>query len=816
MRSTFSICHRASLALVLALSTSASMAQYRIHGTVYDQSTGEHLVAATVYDTIGQKGTVTNEYGFFSIRSQGSRMVLNASYVGYNSLDVPLNLESDSSLNLYLSPSLEIEEATVRARSADREFLSSQMSAHSINHMQAHKMPALFGETDLIKALQYLPGVSSGVDGSSGIIVRGGGPDQNLILLDGVPVYNVSHLFGLFSVFNGDAINSATIYKGGFPARYSGRLSSVLDIRLKEGNMQEFHGSASIGLIASKLMLEGPIIKDRTSFLVSARRTYADLLSYPVQYLINKSNGNSTSNYIGYFFHDINFKINHKFSDRSRLYLNTYAGKDEFYNKDNTTFYDPSTGQQSEAQYKYGFSWGNWTSSMRWNHIWSGSLFSNLTLSYSTFKHREFEEDKGHYSFDGTTQATPTLIDEYYSRVKDLSARLDFTIKPISGHDIRAGIMASLYYFEPGTSIEEYYIPDNRVFRQQSGADTVMATQWTAFLEDDFSIGKRFKANVGFNASLFQVEGKNYFRPEPRISARYLLSERLALKASYSEMSQYLHLLTNAMVGLPTDSWVPSTSNLPPEASRQAAAGLNFKFKPGLRFSLEGFYKEMDHLVEYADGAELQMNDKNWENRVLTGSGEAYGLEFYAVKESGKWTGSLAYTLSKNTRNFKDINQGETFPYKYDRRHDLNLTANWQIKDYVSLGAVWVLSSGINMTTQDHSYYNPLLLGGTDPVYGMIDLNQNSDQDLIRNFGERNGYKLPMYHRLDVGLNFEKAKKRVDRTWSLGVYNIYSRKNPYYLYSAPGYYEGSQMVEKRVYQVTMLPFLPYIRYSIRF
>ncbi len=623
------------LAICCAWTASSSWAQHRIHGTVFDGNTGEHLVAATVYDTLGKSGTVSNEYGFFSLTARGDRVVLNCSYVGYLNLDLPLDLDSDTSLNLYLSPSLELEEVTVSARSADRDFLSSQMSAHSINHMEAHRMPLLFGETDLIKSLQYLPGVSSGVEGTSGILVRGGGSDQNLILLDGVPVYNVNHLFGLFSVFNGDAVNSATIYKGGFPARYSGRLSSVLDIRLKEGNMQEFHGSASVGLIAAKIMLEGPIIRDKTSFLVSARRTYADVLSYPVQYLINKSNGLPRKNYYGYFFHDINAKINHKFSDRSRLYLSTYAGKDEFYNRDNSAIYDMSTGQSSESHYRYGFSWGNWTSSLRWNHIWSGSLFSNLTVAYSTFKHREYEESQAYYSMDGPDTSTPILEDEYYSRVKDLSVGLDFTIKPFKGHDIRAGIKGNLYNFEPGTSLEEYYIPEYGIFTQRTGADTVRATQLTAFVEDDFSIGRRFRANVGFNASLFLVEGKQYFSPEPRISARYLLSDRLVMKASYSEMSQYLHLLTNAMVGLPTDSWVPSTSNLPPETSRQTAIGLNYKFRPGIRFSLEGFYKEMDNLVEYAEGAELQMNDKYWEDKVLTESGLApWPIHFQRIPDS--------------------------------------------------------------------------------------------------------------------------------------------------------------------------------------
>lgn len=801
--------------LVLGGTLADVMAQYRVHGTVFDQSTGEHLVAATVYDTLGQKGTVSNEYGFYSLEAGEGKAVLNCSYVGYRSRDVYLELDSDTALNLYLEPSLEIGEVTISARSADREFLSSQMSAHSIHHLETHKMPVLFGEADLIKSLQYLPGVSAGTEGTSGIFVRGGGSDQNLILLDGVPVYNVSHLFGLFSVFNGDAVNSATIYKGGFPARYNGRLSSVLDIRMKEGNMQEFHGSASIGLLASKLMLEGPIKRDKTSFLISGRRTYADLLSYPVQYIINKSNGNS-NNYFGYFFHDFNAKINHKFSDHSRLYLSTYMGKDKFYMKDNYTGIDQD-GQSYNSKYSNGFNWGNRTYSLRWNQIWSSRVFSNLTLAYGTFKHNQFETDQNYYATPDEEVLSPELEDSYYSRVRDLSLRLDMSIKPFRKHDVRAGIFGNLYSFEPGTSINEYYFSDlDRVFTDQFGADTVGAIQLGAYLEDDFSIGNRLKFNLGVNASLFRVEGRDYFSPEPRASARFLITERWVLKASYAHMSQNVHLLTKAMVGLPTDSWVPSTATLPPELSRQAALGVSYKYRPGIRFSLEGFYKKMDNLVEYADGAELRMNDRNWESRILRGSGTAYGMEFYAVKECGKWTGSLAYTLSKITRTFPDINFGEPFPYKYDRRHDLSLTANWQVREHISLGAVWVLASGINLTTQDHSYYNPMDLMEIDPGDEELTIGNNYGSDIIRNFGERNGYKLPVYHRLDLGVNFEKQKKRVLRTWSFGAYNIYNRKNPFYVYTSEGWFDGSEVKEKRVYQVTMLPILPYVRYSIRF
>lgn len=797
-------------ALVILTQPGFLQAQHTIHGTIYDKQSGEHLVAATVYDTISDRGTVTNEYGFFSITSAKASIDISCSYVGY--LTEIFTLEaSDSALSLYLTPNLEIGEVTISAQSEDRAFRSSQMSSHSISSMETQKMPLLFGETDLIKALQYLPGISSGMEGTSGIFVRGGGSDQNLILLDGVPVYNVNHLFGLFSVFNGDAINSATIYKGGFPARYSGRLSSVLDIRMKEGNMKEFHGSASIGLISSKLMLEGPIIKDRTSFLVSGRRTYADILSYPVQYLINKQNMQSTNNYIGYFFHDFNAKINHRFSDRNRLYLSAYMGKDEFYMKDSYLVQDPSTQQTSEVKSKEGFNWGNFTSAMRWNYIWSNRLFSNTTISYSTYKHSDFEELPLYYSFGGQGATSQLRSNEYYSKVRDLSGHMDFTYETSNMHQIRFGVKGTRYRFEPGTTLNEINMGEQGSWQSQNGADTIGATQLTTYVEDDFSLGSRFKTNLGLSSTLFMVEGKNYYSFEPRISARYLLSDRWVIKASYAHMSQYLHLLTNSLVGLPTDSWVPTTSRIPPEKSWQLATGLSFKPRTGLSFSVEGFYKEMQNLVEYAEGEEMQMHDNEWESKVLTGEGIVYGLEFFAEKTSGRFTGSFAYTLSKNTRSFDEINEGEAFPYKYDRRHDLSIVTNFQIKDHISLGAVWVFASGINITTLDQSYYNPLMLADPNlPQHGYY------DNDIIRNFETRNGYKLPAYHRLDVGLNFDKKKKRFDRTISFGAYNIYARKNAFYLYGEQWDFNNTGVEEKRVMQVTLLPLIPYIKYSIRF
>ncbi len=611
--------------LLLGISVSSN-AQYTIHGTVYDQSSGEHLVAATVFDTLSKAGTVTNEYGFFSLKTKRSNVELNCSYIGFSTFHQSLQLNSDTTLNIRMNPNLEIDEVTISAQSSEREFQASQMSAHSISRMQIHKMPLLFGETDLIKALQYLPGVSSGLEGTSGIYVRGGGTDQNLILLDGVPVYNVNHLFGIFSVFNGDAINNATLYKGGFPARYSGRLSSVLDIQLKEGNMKEFHGTASIGLIGAKLMLEGPIIKDRTSFLISARRTYADVLSYPVQYLVNKRNYQSTDSYFGYYFYDMNAKINHKFSEKSRLYLSTYAGKDEFYMKDTYLNHSMENQEPEEIKFKEGFNWGNWTTALRWNHIWSSRLFSNITLSYSTYKFKDFDE----------TQASLMRTEQYYSGIRDFAGRMDFSFSPSNKHNIRFGAKGTRYMFEPGVRIVDYHWEGVGHGQEKTGADTITANQLTAYVEDDFQLGSKIRSNVGISSTMFNVNGQTYFSIEPRISARYLISHKLVVKASYAKMSQHLHLLTNATIGLPTDIWVPTTSTIAPEESWQTALGVKYKTNTGLNFSIEGFYKEMKNLVEYAEGEEIYLNDQYWESRIISGKGTAYGLEFFIEKTSGK------------------------------------------------------------------------------------------------------------------------------------------------------------------------------------
>ncbi len=804
---------------VLLLQMAPLLAQNNVFGLVTDRSTGELLVGATVYDTVSKRGTVTNEYGFYSLRTGAQKPVLQCSYVGYQPTWQSLQHIPDTTLNFRLVPSVQLEEVRVSALDASGKFTGPQMSFHNINRLRIKQLPALFGEVDLVKALQYLPGVSSGMEGTSGIYVRGGGSDQNLVLLDDVPVYNVNHLFGFFSVFNGEAVNSATIYKAGFPARYSGRLSSVIDIRMKEGNNQEFHGAASIGLISSDLTLEGPIIRDRTSFLVSARRTYLDIISYPVQYLLNLRDNNES--YIGYYFQDFNAKINHKFSDRSRIYLSSYAGKDEFYTRDSHSLSFLSGSQTDTESYetRNGFNWGNFTSSLRWNYIWGNRFFSNMTFSYSNYRFTNFEEYHMNQIQLPDENGELTIVDDhykwtqlYYSGIKDLSLRTDFSWKPTPEQSFRFGFKASRYLFEPGIQVHKGESDNYDLYFGPGVGDTVLATGITAYLEDEFSLGDRLKANIGLSSTTFNVEGKTYVSLEPRLAASFKLKDDLVLKASYAEMSQQVHLLTSATIGLPTDTWVPTTKNLAPERSFQFATGVHYRISPSLEFSWELFYKEMNNLVEYSEGAELMMNGKDWESNIETGEGTAYGAEFFLEKTSGKFTGSAAYTWSKNTRSFENIDNGAPFPYKYDRRHDLSLVANYQWKDHVSIGATWVLASGINTTIMDQSYQNPMQL--IYPVFG--ERERYSQYDLIQNFENRNGYRMPPYHRLDLGINFTKEKKWFDRTWSFGIYNAYRRLNAMYLYSMQEKPAGSDQWQKRLYKVSLFPMIPYFRYSIKF
>lgn len=756
----------------------AQQEKFTISGYIEDAGSGEKLIEANVFDDVSVSGTVSNLYGFYSITLPKDSVKISFSYIGYNTQSFELYLDQDITMDVILGENNALETVTVTAEAASEKIEEqTQMSRIDVPVAQIKKIPALLGEVDVMKALQLLPGVQSGGEGTSGLYVRGGSPDQNLVLLDGVPVYNVSHLFGFFSVFNADAIRNVTLTKGGFPARYGGRLSSVLDINMKEGNDKEFHGEGSIGLIASKLTLEGPIIKDKTSFIISGRRTYADLLARP---FIKK---NADGNVGGYYFYDVNAKVNHKFNNKHRLYLSSYLGQDVFY-------LDVKDG---DFNLESGFDWGNITSALRWNYMINNKLFANTTATFSR------------YQFDLNTKNTDTFDDEstsfaanYISNIRDIAGKIDFDYMPNPDHYIRFGINAINHEFKPGAL--QYEISDGDDFNIDTmiGTQNTSAWEYYTYIEDDMKFGKNFSVNAGFHLSAFSVNKKTYAAPQARLGMRYLLPKDFALKGSYSMMTQYIHLLTNEGVGLPTDLWVPSTEKIKPQRSWQAALGLAKTFGTDYEISVEGYYKQMDNLLSYKEGASfLSFND--WQEKVEQGEGKSYGAELFVQKKKGKTTGWVGYTLSWNKRKFENINSGEEYPFKYDRRHDLSVVVSHEFSKRISLSGTWVYGTGNSITLNEARYYtyNP-----DEDGFGII------QDGTVGVPSSKNNYRMKSYHRMDIGVNFTKQKKRYQRTFSLGVYNTYNRRNPFFIYYDTG--------RESFRQVSIFPLIPYFTYSFKF
>lgn len=766
--------------------------KHTISGYIEDLASGEKLIGANIIDLNSGEGTITNTYGYFSLTLPPEEVDLAFTYIGYQPGKLVFTLIKDTILQIALAQNYELEEVVISAEQFERIEERSQMSTVDIPIAQIKKVPALLGETDVLKAMQLLPGVQSGGEGQSGLYVRGGSPDQNLILLDGVPVYNASHLFGFFSVFNADALKDVKLIKGGFPARYGGRLSSVLEINMKEGNMQNFQGSASVGLVASKLTLEGPIIKDKTSFIISGRRTYIDLLTQPLIQKNNKENGIDGSQ--GYFFYDLNAKVNHKFSEKDHLYLSFYGGTDKFYQEERDT-------EISFQDYRDNkFNWGNTTTALRWNHVWNPKLFSNTTLTYSGYL-------LNFGILEGTEEMETSLSDEislgYKSGINDIAAKIDFDFLPNPNHFIRFGLSGIHHKFNPGkfelNQTDEFL---NYSFESTVEQEKIDAQELAAYIEDDMELTDNFKINIGLHTSSFLVNGKSYFSLQPRLGARYLLPNQYSLKGSFSTMRQYIQLLAFEGVGLPTDLWLPTTERVKPQDSWQAAVGLAKSFGSDYEFSVEGYYKSMTNLLSYAEGEGL-FDVSNWQDRVIQGKGNSYGVELFVQKKTGRLSGWLGYTLAWSQRQFDELNFGNEFPYRYDRRHDLSIVANYELTPKINISGTWVYGTG-NAVTLANSQYRG--------VYG----DGNGPTDLFTGefFTERNNYRMRSYHRLDIGVNFVKKKPSYTRTWSFGAYNTYSNKNPFFVYT-DNVWDGSQskLVLK---QVSLFPIIPYVTYKIEF
>ncbi len=807
--------------------------KYTISGYMTEKKSGEALIGAAVYDSLSAKGAVSNNYGYYTITLPRGEVKLGYSYIGYNESVKKFKLTKDTIINLAFNESAEyLSEAVVTASQlSNMGVRGTQMSAIEIPAQQIQKIPAMFGEVDLIKALQLLPGVQSGSEGGTGLYVRGGGPDENLLLLDGVPLYSVNHLFGFLSVFNTDAIKNVTLFKGSFPARFGSRLSSVVDVRMNDGNDKSYHGSVTVGAITSKINFEGPLIKEKMTFNLSFRRTYSDLLTRPLMAIISKREGGNDRISGGYHFYDFNAKVTYKFSNNDKIYLSYYMGDDilgmNIKMEDSRTFSDNyGSGTHSTInKNNMKWYWGNLLTALRWNHTFSPRLFLNASTSFTRFNHNLSTEMFMEMTTNQLTPPPPTTMVNkmemgvsYRSGIDDIAGNLDFEYNPDDRNDIRFGVNYIYHTFRPGISAFNYKIELGTIKSKSDttfGDANIYSNEMAFYAEDNFKVADFLKINGGLRYSLYAVKGKVYNSLEPRLSAVLIMNRDLSFKASYSMMSQYVHLLSNSSLSLPTDLWVPVTTRITPMKSHQMAAGLFYSWNV-IDFSVEGYYKTMENVLEYRDGASFLGSTTGWEDKVYMGRGWSYGVEFLAQKKVGKLTGWVAYTWSKAMRQFDRpgniINEGKPFHAKYDRRHDISITGSYVFSKKFDLSATFVYGTGTCGTLGKQTYYAPLpehpymYYGGADFFYTFTP---------VEYIDGRNNYRMPDYHRLDLGMNFYKQHKKGKSIWNLSVYNVYNNKNPFIVFQSEKT-DASNVTYKVLKQASIFPILPSFSYTYQF
>ncbi len=771
--------------LFLFQHTFAQMAT--ISGHIKDSKNGEALIGATCYFNDLKKGITSNEYGYYSITVKAGTHKISFSYIGYETQNLTIELGNNKVFDVSLAESSkQLDDVTVFATRKDRNIESTDMSMEKLPVKLVKKLPSFMGEVDILKTITLLPGIQSGGEGSSGLYVRGGGPDENLLILDEAPVYNASHLMGFFSVFNSDAIKDIQVYKGGIPAEYGGKASSVIDIRMKDGNSKEFGGQAGIGNISSRLTLEGPIIKDKWSFIVSGRRTYADVVARMMGIEELKDNQ--------LYFYDLNLKTNIEFSHKDRLYISAYTGDDYF--------------KLGESIY---MRWGNITGTARWNHVFNGKLFSNTSLIYSKYG----------YSL-GVPSNSPDQFD-WNSQIEDFNFKQDFTWFLNTDNKVDFGLNIIKHHFEPG----------NIDTNENSFFESMKLTYYNAisssgYVSNEQKFGPLLTVKYGLRVSVFQQIGvgkvREYENPEapqpdeiisetlyekgekigspyinfePRISAKITVGKTSSIKASYNRMAQNLHLISNTNSPTPLDIWLPSSKYIKPLIANQVAAGYFRNFKNNMyETSLEAYYKDMQNVLDYKDGAELFLNE-DLETELLTGTGYAYGLELMIKKQEGQFTGWGSYTLAKSMREIPGINNGNPYPSTYDRTHDLSLVTNYDINKLFSLSASWVFSTGNPVTYPVAKY----IVQGNTLFY----------------YSERNSNRIPNYHRLDFSFNYNFKKndyRKVKQSLNVSLYNVYARRNAYSIYFRPN--EDNQAVIEATRLSIVGTIIPSITYNIHF
>ncbi len=774
---------------LIAIVTFSSLALFAqkvsVSGYMRDAETGENIIGGTIYLKEADQAVQTNTYGFYSVSVKPGTYTVIFSYVGYTTITQTFNLIENKSFNAEMHSSTTLKEVEVTAGRRDDNVKNAEMGTVTLSMAQIKTLPVLFGEVDLLKTLQLLPGVQSAGEGSSGFYVRGGGPDQNLVLLDDAPVYNTGHLFGFFSVFNSDAIKDVTLIKGGAPANYGGRLSSVVDVSMKEGNMKEYHAEGGIGLIASRLTLQGPIKKNKGSFMLAGRRTYIDALARPFSKKLKD---------IGYYFYDLNLKANYKLGEKDRIYLSGYMGLDKF------KFQNPT------GTFKANIPWGNKTATFRWNHQFNDKLFVNTTLVYND------------YNF-ASNFSESTFGIKLASGITDYNAKSDFDYYTTFNHHFKAGIGYIHHKFVPN---QISGVADS-IQLDPSNAFIKYAHEAGVYILDDFEPTKWWKINVGLRYSWFGQVGpytaynydangkatdstsygngklvKAYGGWEPRFNMRFQLNENSSLKTSVAKTYQYLDLVTNNGSTLPTDVWVPSTYTVKPQMAWQYSAGYFHNFKDNMiETSVEVYYKDMKNQVQYKENYTPNILEDP-ERSYVFGTGTAYGGEFFVNKTKGKFTGWIGYTLSWTYQKFPDLNSGNSFPAKYDRRHDISLVGTYALSKKWTFSSVFVYGSG-NAITLPTAYY-------------FIDGN------LQEQFSKVNAFRLPSYHRLDVAATYtpQHAKPRKwQGSWTFSIYNVYNRHNPYFLY-VDNQGTVTNGIKVTVYEVYILPILPSITYNFKF
>lgn len=733
---------------------------YTLSGYVY-QENGETVINATVWDMTSHTGTLTNEHGFYSLTLSEGTHKIRFSHISSGELLEEITLKGNKTKNIWLKSDYQIKEVVVTA-DLNSPLYTTQTGKVSLTAKDFVNGDNFMSSPDVVKKLQSLSGVASGTELISGLYVHGGNNDENLFLLDGTPLYQVNHAGGLFSAFNTDIIKNIDFYKSGFPARYGGRLSSVVDVRTNDGNMKEYRGSFTLGLLEGRMQFEGPIVKNRTSFNVALRRTWMDLLTVPALAIINSSRRNKQN--LRYAFHDLNAKVTHIFSEKSRADISLYSGNDLFKLRHKEFLFDPEPTNVD----KFTLQWGNFTASANWKYIFSHKMFANITGVY-THNRANFnylsEERLGY--IEGTKGA---IVKEQRNRstIHDFGYRMEFDYRPNAWNHIRFGSNYMRHFFVPQNYYSKYDDVSQNALTDQI-TSRYRSNEFTLYAEDDLSVGKRVKLNGGLHYTLFGIAGTKYHSIEPRAAINFRLCDKASLKVSYTEMSQFMHQLSATYLNLPTDYWVPSTAHITPMKSRQYAAGVYSKLPYGIRWSLEGFYKTMDNLIEY-DGSSGVLNPTadRWENEVKTGKGKAYGMETDVSYSNGKTSVDVSYTLSWSKRYFPDF-YSAWYPDKFDNRHKFFVHISHKFNERMDAYASWNYRSGNRITLPSQQVDAPVLPG----------VERTNEEMLV--YEMPNNVSLPAYHRLDVGINFRKTTKRgFERIWNISLYNAYCRMNPLY------------------------------------